>query len=298
MSDPVTATPIATPTPTAPATTTEGAVEGQAVVQQTQTETPKPDLKSRLAQAAELNKRAAHEREVRELKRKLQEREEDQEYKRFLELKKNPNRNPLDVLKEFEINMDDVTERLVKGEEAPRKKTELETLQEKFDSLQKRLDEREQTNASKEQQQAVEQYKNQLKAHIASNEKFEIMASLGDEAIDKAYETMIEFWKQTNETTGKGEVLSFDELCEHVEAEMAETIEAKFDRLSKLKKFQNKFGKPSEPQAQPGQANQTAASSAPTLTTQMVRSTNVEQGHIRDDRQALLEAASLLRFKP
>lgn len=260
------------------------------------TETPKPEQveekRSRIEKLAEFNRRAALEREKRSLEEKLKQRENDPGYQKYKSLKENPDADPFEVLKEFGLDYDKLTERMIAKK--PEQKSELQELQETVKSLREEIENSKKESVSKEQQQAINSYKHGLKSHIKGNENFELMEAMGDKAIETAYETMLDFYKQT------GEVLTNDELCEHVEKSMLQEIETEIDRLSKLKKLANKFGKQSEPPAQAGQANEQkpgVSVTQPTLTNNMVTRTIPDSQHISDDRLALAEAAKLLRLK-
>lgn len=213
------------------------------------------DVRSKLA-AAEERERQLVEREAR-----IQ-----AEERRFEEARKK--RRPMDALKELGYTYQDVTQDVLGGYEEPK----LDPVDEKLnpvkeqvtkaakenEDLRKELqalrDEREQEKRQREYDRGM----NAIRDTVKDAEKFELVNTMGEEAVEMIRDTVVEYWKTHKEE------LSLEEAAEMVEKFYEEQYLAK---LTKTKKLQSRVPQAASTPSAPKEVREPAPSLSNSLTT-------------------------------
>lgn len=167
-----------------------------------------------------------------------------------------------------------------------------ETTEDKVEALYKKLAEKERLEKEREEQakkqqeeQAILQFKENIKSHVSKDlDKYEMINLY--EAFDEIYDTIEAYYNET------GEMLDVDRAAQEVENQL-------FEEAQKIKKAK-KLGfteAPKEPQKPAPQGAGLSATLTNKLTPTSVQSETAQPGRLLSHEESIARAAALLRFK-
>jgi hypothetical protein len=141
------------------------------------------------------------------------------------------------------------------------KDPEVMTLKEKLEKLEKENQEAKLSAQKAQEEKMLNEFKGKIKQSVASNEKYEFINIVGDEAIDQILSVCEEYYNETfNDETGTGQHLDIDKAADYVE----NYLEKQFSKLKTSKKLG--FASSLDSDSQKTQSQQKQIS--PTLTNQ------------------------------
>ncbi len=151
--------------------------------------------------------------------------------------------NPLDAIKEAGLSLTDVLNAAYGNYKAPEvdpidaklqplldKSTKAET---QAGMLLKQVEELRNQLAMKEQAEQYDKVMGQIKDIAKDTDKYELINTFGDEALDLVRDVMVEYWKSNEK------MLDYSEACDIVEKHYEDSYVSK---LSKTKKLQSRLG--------------------------------------------------------
>jgi hypothetical protein len=219
--------------------------------------------------------------------------EQESKFKNFELTKDTVRKNPKEALESIGLTFEDFTkaylDQLDGKEHTPSTDDRINELYAKIEAKEKAEKEREEQARKDAEVEAIETFKGQIKDTLAKDvEKYELINEAG--LFDEVYNVIEEYFNETLNETGKGEILTIERAAEQVENYLYEEGQ----KLLKAKKF---APKPQET----GAKKQDTSPLATTLTNKQTANTTVavpQSGQkLLSTEESLARAAALLKFK-
>lgn len=146
--------------------------------------------------------------------------------------------DPIKAMKDLGLSYADITQAVLGNYKAPEEDPldlKLKPVQQRFDKyesdsekLTRTVEELKQQLAAKEQREQYATVMNGIKTAITDTEKYELIHTMGDEALDLVKDTMVEYWNQHQK------MLDYSEACDIVEGYYEENFLSKLAKTKKL----------------------------------------------------------------
>lgn len=218
------------------------------------------------------------------------------ELKAFEEFKKIQGRfkeDPLAILEAHGFDYDKLTQFMIDQDKVPKA---VRDAVRKVEEFERKQEEATRTAMETESKKKQESYKDSIEAFIAEKvDNYEFLAQEGRDGVNKVFEFIRDHW-QTQEAEGISEserkVLSFAEAADELEKE----LEAHFEKYTKLKKFQSKFGPKEEKPTQSSQQDSKAQKTGIRNLTNSGNPNSEVPKEPKNDQERLDRFAKMLKF--
>jgi hypothetical protein len=147
------------------------------------------------------------EQRLKELQDKIQ---------RYEYLEKLKNENPLQFLKEINLDLESTLIQAAKAGEPPTVDDKLSKLEAEIQRLQNMLKEKEEFEAKVKEEKAIATFKQNLRNHIqAKPDDYELI--IANDAFETVFDVIDAHYQKTQKENGEGEILDFDKAAQLVE---------------------------------------------------------------------------------